>query len=183
MSIATALLVAWSVAIFGLILFSEIELRQTFYSFTKARQYNKKIFDSQDDSVKIIIFEDHPSYYRWYEGEIKEWLERSWDKWNNTQPDWYTNKVADSIPLDLIIGGGVEGWKSEAQNTTIHTIKGRTLDNSSRRSKILAKRSKVSKTNATRGSEKYSVKEKKRRGSEMGSVYEMGKALFESSNR
>jgi len=101
--------------------------------------------------------------------------------------------------LDLIIGGGVEGWKSEAQNTTIHTIKGRTLDNSSRRSKILAKRSKVSKntmrnsvrqksggrrgSNATRGSEKYSVKEKKRRGSEMGSVYEMGKALFESSNR
>ena len=94
--------------------------------------------------------------------------------------------------MDLIIGGGVEGWKSEAQNTTIHTIKGRTLDNSSRRSKILAKRSKVSKntmrnsvrqTNATRGSEKYSVKEKKRRGSEMGSVYEMGKALFESSNR
>ena len=100
--IALALLGLWMLAFAMLLKFSEKGFHHTFYQPTKACEYNKARFDTGVDSYMISIFEDHESYYTWYEGEIKEWLEKVWDKWHDEKPAWFTEEVMRQIPDDYI---------------------------------------------------------------------------------
>ena len=93
----------WLAAILTLLTFCERGFRHTFYQLTTAPQHNKKLFDSADgDEVRMRIFGDHKSYYQWYEGEIREWLNETWDDLNAEKPPWFTNAVIARIPLDYI---------------------------------------------------------------------------------
>ena len=74
----------------------------TFYQRTRAWEYNKALFDTGDDEYRMFIFDDHPSYFRWYSGEIKEWLGQVWDILHAEKPSWFSEEIIKSIPFELI---------------------------------------------------------------------------------
>ena len=111
--VATVLMVAWSMAIFGLILGSEKDFRSTFYSSKTAKGYKKLFFESGENEKMIKIFESHPRYYASYIEEVKDWLGENWSSWHSTRPSWLSDKVIDRIPLHLLPGGENEGVLDE----------------------------------------------------------------------
>jgi len=107
-TIAIWLFVVWFVSLLVLLLSSEQEYVFTFISARTGKQYNRATFDSGVDEVMMQVFTDHPSYYSSYEDEIKEWLSKNWNEWNEARPVWLTDAVIGTIPLRLLPGGGGE---------------------------------------------------------------------------
>ena len=108
-TIAIWLFVVWFFSLLVLLLSSERELVFTFISARTGKQYNRATFDSGVDEVMMQVFTDHPSYYSSYEDEIKEWLGKNWNEWNEAKPGWLSDAVIDTIPLRLLPGGEGEG--------------------------------------------------------------------------
>jgi len=114
MMIATVMLLMWFVALLGLMLGSEKELRNTFYSTRTGKQYNEALFRSGEDEIMAKVFGDHPSYYAHFEDEIKEWLGKKWNDWHNTgRPRWLTEELIKKIPGRLLPGGEDKGVMEE----------------------------------------------------------------------
>jgi len=104
--IASVLLLLWLVAILGLFFGSEQELRKTFYSTMTAKQYTEALFDSGEDEIMGAVFENHRTYYREFEGEIKVWLGENWSGWHETRPK-FLEALLKRIPIDLIPGSNI----------------------------------------------------------------------------
>ena len=100
--IAMILSGGWLTAMITLLVSREKGSRNTFYQPMRAWEYNKALFDTGIDEYRMIIFDDHRKYYRWYEGEVKEWLAEVWDELHHTKPVWFTEEAVESVPLDLI---------------------------------------------------------------------------------
>ena len=113
MTIATVLLLLWFVALLGLMFGSEKELRRTFYSFMTGKQYNEALFRSDEDEIKMQVFDTHSSYNRHFEDAIKEWLGERWSGWHASRPGWLTEGLIKRIPGRLLPGGGDKGVLEE----------------------------------------------------------------------
>jgi len=111
--IATVLLLLWLVALLGLLICSEKELRRTFFSIMTGKQYNEALFRSDEDEIKMQVFDTHSSYNRHFEASIKEWLGEKWNDWHAFRPGWLTEELIKRIPGRLLPGGGDAGVLEE----------------------------------------------------------------------
>jgi len=112
--IATVLLLLWFVALLGLLICSEKELRRTFFSIMTGKQYNEALFRSDEDEIKMQVFDTHSSYNRHFEASIKEWLGEKWNDWHASRPGWLTEELIKRIPGQLLPGGGDAGVLEES---------------------------------------------------------------------
>ena len=112
-TIATVLLMLWLVALLGLLICSEKEFRRTFFSIMTGKQYNEALFRSDDDEIKMQVFDTHSSYNRHFEASIKEWLGERWNDWHASRPGWFTEELIKRIPGRLLPGGGDAGVLEE----------------------------------------------------------------------
>ena len=92
---------------------SEKGFKHTFYQTTRAREYNKALFDTGDDEYRMSVFTDHPSYYQHYEKELKEWLAEVWDDLHSSKPSWFTEEAISKIPIRLIPNIDAESVREE----------------------------------------------------------------------
>ena len=112
-TIATVLLMLWLVALLGLLICSEKEFRRTFFSIMTGKQYNEALFRSDEDEIKMQVFDTHSSYNRHFEASIKEWLGEKWNDWHASRPGWLTEELIERIPGQLLPGGGDAGVLEE----------------------------------------------------------------------
>ena len=103
--IATVLLLLWLVALLGLLICSEKELRRTFFSIMTGKQYNEALFRSGEDEIKMQVFATHSSYNRHFEEDIKQWLGENWNDWHVSRPGWLTGELIGRIPGRFLPGG------------------------------------------------------------------------------
>ena len=73
--LSSLLMGMWILSILLLFAYSEKGYRRTFYQLTRSWEYNRFVFDTREDENRMSIFKDHKSYYKWYEIEVKDWLE------------------------------------------------------------------------------------------------------------
>ena len=121
--IAGSLLGLWLVAIFMLVQFSEKEFRHTFYQRLTGYEFNKSLFDTGVDEIRMRVFLDHESYYSRYKGEIMEWLGNVWDKLHAEKPAWFTEEVIRRIPVEFIPHLGEEGVREEIGEEAVEEMR------------------------------------------------------------
>ena len=85
------------------------KFRVTFFSTITAKNFRIKAFrESISDQNKMIILKLHPSYYKSIRGEVEQWVRENYETWNEERPDWFTERVNASIPIDMIPDNEVE---------------------------------------------------------------------------
>lgn len=92
------------VALTLIIAYCEKEFRGSFYSSMTAKQYCCELFCSSDDEVRMTIFDKHRTFYTEFENDVKIWLKSRWLIWHSEKPEWFSESIADKVPIDLVPG-------------------------------------------------------------------------------
>jgi hypothetical protein len=60
----------------------------------------------ESDAIKIVIF--WFSRHQWVsiEGQVKKWVGLNWAKWEEEQPEWFTDVMKAKVPVDFIPADG-----------------------------------------------------------------------------
>ncbi len=95
----------------------------TFFSTTTAKQFRIHAFrEATTDFMKFHILKLHESYYVSIRDEVQQWVRENWERWNEEQEGWFTDRVKASVPQDMIPrneGDAIEnkiGSRDEAVN-------------------------------------------------------------------
>ena len=102
------------------------EYIKTFFDIQSGKQYVRRNFDtSKTDSEKFVVFAYHRSYYKSFEGKLKDWLIANWANWEEEKPDWFTAAAISRVPIDMLPPklvadlGGVEGARRSIRNSVV----------------------------------------------------------------
>jgi hypothetical protein len=79
----------------------------TFWSTQRSKDMSMAYFlEGENDEIKFLIL--HFSRHQWVsiEGEIKKWVESNWAKWEEEQPEWFTDARKAQVPVDFIPAKG-----------------------------------------------------------------------------
>jgi len=79
----------------------------TFWSTQRSKDYSMAYFlEGENDAIKIVVFESSRHHWVSIEGEIKKWVEMNWAKWEEEQPEWFTDVRKASVQEDFIPADG-----------------------------------------------------------------------------
>lgn len=81
------------------------EFLLAFTSKDTAATYNRKWFSGirdGDHESKSQVFGVHPVYRKSFEKEICEWTMNGWERFEQEQPAWFTERWIDSMPNNTI---------------------------------------------------------------------------------
>jgi len=105
LTIALSLTAMW-VSLFALmLLLCQKGYSKTFFSFKSARKYTKEIFDTGGDESKLSVLHNHPSYYSHFFDEMKNYLDKNWERLFIDRPHYFNEYLINQIPDNLIPGG------------------------------------------------------------------------------
>jgi hypothetical protein len=79
----------------------------TFWSTKRSTEYAMAFFlEGEHDAIKIVVFMF--SRHKWVsiEGEIKTWVNLNWARWEEEQPEWFTDVMKAKVPVDFIPADG-----------------------------------------------------------------------------
>jgi hypothetical protein len=105
----------WLVSFVSLVVICDPDYRHTFYSTMTARQFTIMVFkEAKTDEKKAQIFKRQFHVWRSIEGEVRTWVHGNIDRWEREKPEWYTKKLVQRIPeevltkdeLEMLISGG-----------------------------------------------------------------------------
>jgi hypothetical protein len=75
----------------------------TFYQTTTASQFTVNAFRKADtDEKKAVIFKRQFHVWRSIEGEVRTWIHANIAKWEEEKPEWYTKKLIQRIPEEVL---------------------------------------------------------------------------------
>ena len=98
------------------VFFATIERKYlgTFWSLQTGKGYNQNYFkNGKDDATKAIIFGVSRHYWVGVEGDMKQWVQENWRRWEEEKPKWLTDITKMRIPVTWI--PTEEGRKRESQ--------------------------------------------------------------------
>ena len=92
--------------------------RVTFFSTMTAKKFAvHRFYRSRGEFGKVdVAFLEHPSYTESIREEVKQWVNERYSTWVEEEPEWFTERVRKSIPIDMIPeeeGGEWKGRTSE----------------------------------------------------------------------
>ena len=94
---------AWVVT-FGLFLFvMKKEYRRTFFSTKSGKQKAMDHFlQGKDDSAKKMILKYNKKQWLKIRGEVKDWVQANWWRWEEEKPVWLTKAWIAKVPADMV---------------------------------------------------------------------------------
>ena len=87
----------------------------TFFSLETGHAWAKSYFlDGGGDEVKKRIFEHNRRQWRSVRGEVREWIEAGWERWEEERPGWFDEAWKATVDEDMLPtaragAGGGEG--------------------------------------------------------------------------
>jgi hypothetical protein len=80
----------------------------TFYSLQRGKDLTVQRFrDSPDDASKAdAIFNNSKHHWESIKEKVKAWVEANWDRWEEEQPEWFTDVMKDKVPVEFIPAAG-----------------------------------------------------------------------------
>ena len=58
--------------------------------------------EGKSDAVKVEVFGCSRHHWASIEDEIRKWVESSWDKWEEEEPEWFTDARKAQVPVEFI---------------------------------------------------------------------------------
>jgi hypothetical protein len=85
----------------------ESKYLHTFWSTKRHKDMSMAYFlEGESDAIKIVVFESSRHHWVSIEGEIKKWVMMNWAKWEDEQPEWFTDVIKATVPVDFIPSDG-----------------------------------------------------------------------------
>jgi hypothetical protein len=79
----------------------------TFLSIQKGIDVSMSHFlKGESDAIKIQVFTASRHHWISIEGELRKWIQLNWAKWEEEQPEWFTDVTKDLVPVDFIPADG-----------------------------------------------------------------------------
>jgi hypothetical protein len=79
----------------------------TFWSIQRGKDKTKAYFlEGKSDAIMFSVFKRSKHHWVSIEGEIKKWVGLNWAKWEEEQPDWFTDVMKAKVPVDFIPADG-----------------------------------------------------------------------------
>jgi hypothetical protein len=91
------------------VLFLNIERKywHTFLSTQRSKDMSMAFFlEGKSDKLKFEVFGCSRHHWVSIEGEIKKWVKSNWAKWEEEQPEWFTDVMKAKVPVDFIPADG-----------------------------------------------------------------------------
>jgi hypothetical protein len=91
------------------VFFSNIEKKylDTFRSIQRGKDRTMAYFlEGESDGIKFSVFKRSKHHWVSIEGQIKKWVELNWAKWEEEQPEWFTDVRKASVPEEFIPADG-----------------------------------------------------------------------------
>ena len=103
-AVSGSLAALWAVAFIGFLLSIERTHIRTFFSLETGPKFVQfRFMDSgATDEQRCAVLLCNPRMWRPIQDSITEWIERSWAKWKQDPPEWFTADWIASIPDDMI---------------------------------------------------------------------------------
>ena len=94
---------AWGIT-FGLfLLLMKKEYRSTFFTARPGKEFITNSFlKNKDDEMKCVIMKKNKKMWRPIRGDVKEWVQANWWRWEEEKPEWMTESWIAKVPLDVI---------------------------------------------------------------------------------
>jgi hypothetical protein len=85
----------------------ESKYRHTFWSAQKSKDKTIAYFlEGKSDAIMFSVFKRSRNHWISIEGEIKKWVESNWTKWEEEQPEWFTDHLKAKVPVNFIPADG-----------------------------------------------------------------------------
>jgi hypothetical protein len=85
----------------------ESKYRHTFWSTLRSKDMSMAYFlEGESDAIMFFVFEQSRNHWVTIDGEIKKWIELHWAKWEEEQPEWFTDVMKAKVPVDFIPADG-----------------------------------------------------------------------------
>jgi hypothetical protein len=79
----------------------------TFWSTQRSKDMSMACFlEGANDEMKFVVFTASRHHWVSIEKEIKKWVSLNWAKWEEEQPEWFTDVVKASVPVEFIPADG-----------------------------------------------------------------------------
>jgi hypothetical protein len=79
----------------------------TFWSTQKSKDMTMACFlVGESDEIKFGVLWNSRHHWVSIEGEIKKWVDLNWAKWEEEQPEWWTDVMKAKVPVDFIPAHG-----------------------------------------------------------------------------
>ena len=97
------------------------EYWHTFYSpMTGWQQTISNFHNGASDYVKMnAIFDNHLSCSSSITDEVKRWMSGKWNEWETEKPEWFTDKLINSIPDDYI---PKDRWEEHGRGVKVEVV-------------------------------------------------------------
>jgi hypothetical protein len=87
------------------VFFLKIESKywHTFWSTQKSKEFTMAYFlKGENDAIKIQVFGNSRHHWMSIEGKLRKWIESNWAKWEEEHPEWFTDVIKATVPVDFI---------------------------------------------------------------------------------
>ena len=92
----------------------------TFWSTQTSKDYSMAYFlEGESDAMMSEIFWRSRHHYVSIEKEVKKWVELNWAKWEEEQPEWFTDVVKAKVPVDFIPADGDARRKESVRRASV----------------------------------------------------------------
>jgi hypothetical protein len=85
----------------------ESKYLHTFWSTQRSKDFSMaKFLEGESDKIRFEVFTNSRHHWVSIEGEVKKWVELNWARWEEEQPEWFTDIKKASVPVEFILGDG-----------------------------------------------------------------------------
>jgi hypothetical protein len=79
----------------------------TFWSIQRSKDMSMAYFlERESDEMKFVVFTNSRHHWVSIEGEVKKWVGINWAKWEEEQPEWFTDVMKAKVPVEFIPADG-----------------------------------------------------------------------------
>ena len=104
------------------VFFFDIERKylHTFWSTQTSKDYNMAFFlEGGSDAIKIQLLAKSRHHWVSIEGEVRNWIQLNWAKWDEEKPEWFTDVMKDTVPVDFIPADGDARRKESVRRASV----------------------------------------------------------------
>jgi hypothetical protein len=92
----------------------------TFWSTWRSKDMAMAYFtEGESDAIKIKVFGHSRHHLVSIEGELRKWVELNWAKWEEEQPEWFTDVMKAKVPEDFIPADGNARRRESARRASV----------------------------------------------------------------
>jgi hypothetical protein len=97
-----------------------MEYLMTFFSTQRGIDYSMSYFvDGESEEVKFQVFKKSRQHWVSIESDIHKWVGLNWSKWEEEQPEWFTDQLKAKVPVEFIPAAGDARKKESVRRASV----------------------------------------------------------------